>query len=74
MTIPFFIQDHITHQYKEVPQEILAYCDDVTVDAQRDDLRYLDCVYMNMGMYGNKAEDLQEMRNRHYYRVYPVFE
>ena len=62
----------IEYNYKqvEVPQEIIIYCDFFTVDAKRDDLRYLDCVYMNMGYYGNDPEKLKEMR----YRIMPIFE
>jgi hypothetical protein len=58
------------YQKVEVPHEILLYCDYSTVDAQRNELRYLDCVYMNMGYYGNDTQQLKEMRTR----VMPVFE
>lgn len=74
MTVPFFIQDHITHQKTEVPYEILNYCDLYTIDADRKDLRYLDCVYMNMGYYGNDPRLLKLMRERLFKKVYPVFE
>ena len=50
---PFYID--INYQKVEVPQEILFYCDAFTVDATREELRYLDCVYMNMGLYGNSC-------------------
>ena len=43
---PFYID--IDYQKVEVPQEILVYCDYFTVDATREDLRYIDCVYYNM--------------------------
>ena len=61
----------IEHDYKqvEVPEEIIQYCDYVTYKADRDELRYLDCIYMNMGYYGNDPETLKEMRSR----VAPVF-
>jgi hypothetical protein len=61
---------HYDYQEVEVPNEILEYCDNFTYDSNRNDLRYLDCIYMNMGYYGNKPEDLKEMR----YRIMPVFE
>ena len=58
------------YQKVEVPQEIIEYCDTFTVDAERNDLRYMDCVYMNMGYYGNDPDQLKEMRQR----IYPIFE
>jgi hypothetical protein len=33
----------------QVPQEIVDFCDHFTYNAEREDLRYLDCVYMHMG-------------------------
>ena len=62
----------IDFDYKqvEVPQEIIRYCDYFTYDASRDDLRFLDCVYMNMGFYGSDPEELKKMRRR----VMPIFE
>ena len=53
MTIPYYIENPITHVETEVPQEILYYCDNFTLDADRADLRYFDCVSMHMGYYGN---------------------
>ncbi len=54
----------------DVPHEVLEYCDYVTFDVERNDLRYIDCVYMNMGEYGNDPEQLREMRQR----ILPIFE
>ena len=68
---PFYID--INYQKVEVPQEILFYCDAFTVDATREELRYLDCVYMNMGLYGNSLEQMREMRRRYGYQVRPIF-
>jgi len=61
----------IDYDYKqvEVPQEIVEYCDVFTYYADRDDLRYIDCVYMHMGYYGNSIDHLYELR----YKVIPVF-
>jgi len=53
-----------------VPEEIVEYCDYFTVDAKRDELRYLDCIYYNLGHYGNDLEQLRQMRQR----VSPIFE
>ena len=48
---PFYID--INYQKVEVPQESLFYSDAFTVAATREELRYLDYVYINMGLYGN---------------------
>lgn len=74
MTVPFFVTDHVTHKVVEVPYEILTYCDDATIDAHREDLRYLDCVYMNLGYYGNDPKLLKQMRDDFYKHPRPVFE
>lgn len=74
MTIPYIIEDHITHRQVEVPQEILVYCDDTTIDADRYDLRYLDCVYMQMGYYGNDSKQLKQFREKLYNKAAPVFD
>ncbi len=44
----------IDYDYKQVqvPQEIVDFCDHFTYNAEREDLRYLDCVYMNLGCFG----------------------
>ena len=73
MTIPFFIEEPLTWKQVEVPYDIVQYCDMTTYDADREDLRYLDCVYMNMGLYGNSIEQMKEMRRRYNY-VNPVFD
>ena len=72
MTVPFYID--IEYQKVEVPQEILSYCDAFTTDATREELRYLDCVYMNMGLYGNSSQQMKEMRRRYNYNVRPIFD
>ena len=72
MTVPFYIA--IDYQKVEVPQEILSYCDAFTTDATREELRYLDCVYMNMGLYGNSHQQMKEMRRRYNYNVRPIFD
>ena len=52
----------IDYQPVTVPHEIVRYCDSFTLDATREDLRYLDCVYMHMGLYGNDSNHLRQMR------------
>lgn len=71
MTIPFFVEHN--YQKVEVPQEILAYCDHFTLDADREDLRYIDCVYMHMGYYGNDLKRLEQERHNYHYDVKPIF-
>ena len=65
----------IDYNLVKVPDEIIAWCDVMTVDAERDDLRYMDCIYMNMGEYGNEMHELKKMREqlRKELRVVPVF-
>jgi len=63
------IIDH-DHTQVKVPYEILEYCDRFTYDVNREDLRYIDCVYMNMGYYGNDPVTLHEMRKS----IMPIFE
>tara|TARA_R100001480_G_scaffold29548_1_gene40161 strand:- start:34 stop:228 length:195 start_codon:yes stop_codon:yes gene_type:complete len=58
------------YQRVEVPQEIIEYCDVFTYDADRDDLRYIDCIYMHMGDYGNDPEHLKKLREQ----IVPVFD
>jgi len=60
----------IDYKQVEVPYQIVEYCDYFTYDAKREDLRYIDCVYMNMGYYGNDPEHLEKMRKR----IMPAFE
>ena len=53
----------------QVPQEIVDFCDHFTYNAEREDLRYLDCIYMNMGYYGGDPVQLEQMRQR----ILPIF-
>jgi len=53
----------------QVPQEIVDFCDHFTHNAERDELRYLDCIYMNMGYYGGDPVQLEQMRQR----ILPIF-
>lgn len=62
----------IDYDYKqiEVPQEIVKYCDVLMHNIDHDDLRYIDCVFMHMGYYGNNINYLYELRHR----IVPVFD
>ena len=53
----------------QVPQEIVDFCDHFTYNAERDELKYLDCIYMNMGYYGGDPVQLEQMRQR----ILPIF-
>ena len=60
----------IDYKQVKVPQDIIEFCDYFTIDTEHKDLRYLDCVYMNLGYYGNDPDRLRIMRNQ----IMPVFE
>ena len=60
----------IDYKQVNVPQDIIEFCDYFTVDAEHEDIKYLDCVYMNLGYYGNNPDRLKIMRNE----INPVFE
>ncbi len=66
------INMYIEHDYQKikVPQEIIEFCDHFTYDAEREDLRFIDCLHMNLGYYGNDPKQLKEMRQR----IMPIFE
>lgn len=53
----------IDYQQVPVPPAIIRYCDEFTLGTNSNDLRFLDCVYMNMGLYGNDPDRLEEYRN-----------
>jgi len=53
----------------QVPQEIVDFCDYFTYNTERDELKYLDCIYMNMGYYGGDPVQLEQMRQR----ILPIF-
>ena len=74
MTVAYNVPNPITHESISVPQEILYYCDETTVDADRQDLRYLDCVWMHMGFYGTSKDLMKEYRKEYYSKPLPVFE
>jgi len=63
----------------EVTPDILRYCDAVTFDAERDDIRYLDCLWENHGFYGTPKHIMQAVRDEYFNNplpplpVYPAF-
>ena len=58
----------------EVAPDILRYC-----DAERDDIRYLDCLWENHGFYGTPKHIMQTVRDEYFNNplpplpVYPAF-
>ena len=45
-----------------------------TLDADREDLRYIDCVWMHMGYYGVPKHVMKAVREEWNPPVVPVFE
>ena len=76
MTIPFFVENPtLPHRpIVEVPYDIVQYCDSFTVDADREDLHYIDCVWMHMGYYGVPTHVMKAVREEWNPKVVPVFE
>lgn len=74
MTVPVFIEEPITWKQIEVPYDIVQYCDMTTLDADREDLRYIDCVWMHMGYYGVPTDVMKSVREEFNPPVIPVFE
>ena len=74
MTIPFFIEEPITWKKVEVPPDIIQYCDMTTVNADREDLRYIDCVWMHMGYYGVPKHVMKAHRDEFNPPVKPIFD
>ena len=71
MIYHYYIEDsNSILRHLKVPHEIVQYCDYFTYDASRDDLRHIDCVYMNMGEYGNDQKLLEKLRKT----PMPIFE
>ena len=67
----FFMEDPgAVIRHMDVPQEIVRFCDVHTYNAPHDDLRYIECVYMHMGEYGNDPKQLEKLRNT----PFPLFE
>ena len=78
MTIPFFVEDptQFTRPQVRVPYDIVQYCDEFTVDADREDLRYIDCVWMHMGYYGTPPHIMKAVRDEYFNAppLRPIFE
>lgn len=78
MTIPFFIENPTENHRPQVrvPYDIVQYCDDHVTVKDRTDLRYIDCVWMNMGYYGTPPHIMKAVRDEHFNRssIHPIFE
>lgn len=63
----------------ELAPDIVRYCDETTHDAERDDLRWLDCAWMHQGYYGTPKHIMQGVRDEYFNNplpplpVYPAF-
>lgn len=73
MTIPFFIEEPITWKQVKIPQDIVYYCDSLIENVDREDLRYIDCVWMHMGYYGASKDVMKAYRNKWNPPVKPIF-
>lgn len=74
MTVPFYIEEPITWKHVEVPYDIVQYCDSFTPMVDRDDLQYIDCVWMHMGYYGTPKHIMKAVRDESNPNVKPIFE
>jgi lactam utilization protein B len=72
MTVPFYIEEPNTWKQVQVPPDIIEYCDEFTLDADREDLRYIDCVWMHMGYYGTPAHIMKAVREEYRQRIMTV--
>jgi len=72
--LPIFVIEPITWKKIEVPSDIIKYCDMTTLNADREDLRYIDCVWMHMGYYGVSPEIMKAVREEFNPKVKPIFE
>jgi len=72
--LPIFVTEPITWKQIEVPSDIIKYCDMTTLNADREDLRYIDCVWMHMGYYGVSPEIMKAVREEFNPKVKPIFE
>ena len=76
MTIPFFVEEPITWKQVKVPYDIVYYCDNHTRYQDREDLEYIDCVWMHMGYYGVPKHIMKAVREEYFNRpsIHPIFE
>ena len=76
MTIPFFVEDPTQYHRPQVrvPYDIVQYCDSFTGNADREDLRYIDCVWMHMGYYGTPKHIMKAVREEYFSKPHPIFE
>ena len=64
-----------THQPTPVPHDIMHYCNSFTINANPEDLEYIDCVWMHMGFYGVPIHVMKDVRDEfNPPPIRPVFE
>ena len=72
---PIYIQQppSVVFAVDEIPVEIVQYCADFTqldpydqYNKMQQDLRLVDCYWMNLGYYGTPAKIMEEVRREHF--------
>ena len=74
MTVPYYVEEPITWKQIQVPYDIVQYCDALTPLVDREDLQYVDCVWMHMGYYGVPTHVMKAVREEWNPNIIPVFE
>ena len=74
MTVPYYVEEPLTWKQVEVPYDIVQYCDAFTPLVDREDLQYVDCVWMHMGYYGVPKDVMKAVREEWNPNIIPVFE
>jgi len=74
MTVPYYVEEPITWKQVQVPYEIVHYCDAFNPLVDREDLEYVDCVWMHMGYYGVPTHVMKAVREEWNPNIIPVFE
>jgi len=74
VTVPYYVEEPITWKQVEVPYDIVQYCDATNPLVDREDLQYVDCVWMHMGYYGVPKDVMKAVREEWNPNIIPVFE
>jgi len=74
MTVPYYVEEPITWKQIKVPYDIVQYCDAFNPTVDRDDLQYIDCIWMHLGYYGVPTHIMKAVREEWNPNIIPVFE
>ena len=74
MTVPYYVEEPITWKQIKVPYDIVQYCDAFNPTVDRDDLQYIDCIWMHLGYYGVHTHIMKAVREEWNPNIIPVFE